>query len=74
MLCGEPAAPSVNVSKALIAPGPVGLKVTETVQFAVDIKLVPHVVVLWNDAAPVPVMEIEEIVRGAVPGLTNEIF
>ena len=65
--CGLPAALSVKTKLALCEPLTVGVKVTDTAQFAPAAKKVPAVLVCWNDAAPEPVIAIPEIFSVADP-------
>lgn len=70
-LCGLPAALSATVSLALIAPAAVGAKVTEIVQLALALRLLPHVVVVPKSRGLVPVVVMLLIFRVAFPLLVS---
>jgi hypothetical protein len=69
--CGVPVALSAIAIFAVLAPGPVGLKVTLIWQFAPAAIPVPQVFVCAKSPAFVPAIARLEILRAAVPVFVN---
>ena len=68
--CGDPAALSVTLTNALLAPAAAGVKVTVNEQVPVGtIVAAEHVVVFEKSVALVPVIESAEMTRFALPEL-----
>ena len=66
-VCGEPVALSLTLSVAVRSPSAAGVKITEMVQFAPAVTLVPQLLVCEKSPGSAPVRETATEVRAAVP-------